>query len=239
MLFVIIALAAIAAAASVTRCQVGIRVALASLLLFCFFSSGVVSDWLLKTLEAQLPSEQPAGAAQAIVVLGADVAPDEDGEGSDAIGYLSLERVFMVAREYRARGLPILVSGGPIGSGDKTLADLMADTLENDLHVPVKWRERRSQTTLENAKFSAAILRANSISGVILVAQRWDMPRAIWAFKKFGMVAVPCQQASHSVAAPLTIADFLPSLQHAAQTFIALHELIGLYYYSSGIERLL
>ena len=229
MLFVVIAV--VAACAAAMHWRVGYIISLVSLLLFCAFSTGAVSDWLMGMLDAQIPREHSDESAGAIVVFGADLAPDEDGQGRDALGYLSLERELMAAREYRARQLPILVSGGPMRAGDKAFADLMAAVLENDLHVPVRWRETRSQTTFENAKFSAAVLQANGISAVILIAQRWDMPRAIWSFKKFGIIALPSLQVSHSMSDSPALADFVPSLTHAVRSFIALHELIGLYYY--------
>ena len=67
----------------------------------------------------------------------------------------------------------------------------LADVLEHDFAIPARWRETRSTNTYENAEFSAEILARENVSVIIVVTQRWHMKRAIWAFRRFGITALP------------------------------------------------
>lgn len=211
--------------------RAGCGAALASLLILCAFATPFLSLRLLAALEEALPAQQPGAAPGAIVVFGADVQTGGESEAGDTLGSLSLERVFMAAHDYRARQLPILVSGNRIGASRQPVAAMMAEVLEDDLKVPVRWREAQARNTFENAEFSAEILRENGISTVILVAQRWDMPRAIWSLRSFGITAVPTGQARFMAHPGLRAAAFVPTAQGMVTSFVALHELLGLYYY--------
>ena len=85
-----------------------------------------------------LPAPAPPAA---IVVLSGDVRHSTVPGGKDAVGPVTLERLAEAASEQRRLGLPILVSGGWIEGADNSLAGMMAEALENDFRVPVRWRE--------------------------------------------------------------------------------------------------
>jgi len=98
----------------------------------------------------------------AIVVLGAGrstEAPEYDFQ--DTVNAAALERVRYAAFLQRRTGLPLLVSGGSPGGEAIAEADFMQKLLSDEFRIPVKWIERESRTTLENARNS---LRTNRIS---------------------------------------------------------------------------
>lgn len=107
----------------------------------------------------------------------------------------------------------------------------MAKVLTEDFLIPVRWVETELSTTFENAKFSAAILKSNGITSVILVTQRWHMARAIWAFSQFGIHAVPTKYAYRDALSGNRWRDFVPTSSALLQSTYAIHELIGLVYY--------
>src|SRR5690606_38101425 len=135
-----------------------------------------------------VPQEWPTlgQRADAIVVLGAGREQNDPAWGEDQPGLLAIERVRYAARLAKASGLPLLTSGGLHFGEPPSEAALMADTLIRDLGVPVRWREERSRTTWENARYSAEMLRAHGIRRVVLVTQAWHMPRARWSFEAVG-----------------------------------------------------
>jgi uncharacterized SAM-binding protein YcdF (DUF218 family) len=199
---------------------------------FCLFAAAtpVLSSYLLSRVEAGLPADSDFHTAQAIVVLGGDVRPGAGASIADALGPLSLERVVLAARAHRQLGLPVAVSGGRVGSARSSEAALMKAVLEIDLAVPVAWSEDASRTTWENAVFTARLLRPAGIGTVVLVSQAWHLPRAVWAFERTGVAALPWP-APRTVWRPRKVHDFLPSIGGLRDTTYALHELIGGAYY--------
>jgi uncharacterized SAM-binding protein YcdF (DUF218 family) len=178
-------------------------------------------------LEPRLPSATPPGA---IIVLSADSRHTEVPGKPDAVGPLTLERLAAAAKAYRRTRLPILVSGGPPGYGERSLAALMSKALEEDFGVPVRWREDRSRNTFENASFSAAILRGAGIESALIVAHPWDMARALWSFRAAGYPVLPmASQEGRSLS--FSVADLLPQVPALRDSYYALHELIGLLWY--------
>lgn len=129
---------------------------------------------------------------QAIVVLGARRyadAPEYDFQ--DTVGPLGLERVRYAAWLQRKTGLPILVSGGAPG-GEKTAeADHMQAVLTDEFKASVKWVERQSRNTIENAQLSRKLLADAKIHHVYLVTQAWHMRRAMSAFESAGIQVTP------------------------------------------------
>lgn len=210
--------------------RVGLVLALSSS--FCLFAAAtpVLSSYLLCRVEAALPAGSNFETAQAIVVLGGDVRSGDGADIADALGPLSLERVVLAARAHRQLGLPVAVSGGRVGSARSSEAALMKAALETDFAVPVAWSEDASRTTWENALFTARLLRPAGIRTVVLVSQAWHLPRAIWAFERAGIAALPWP-APPTVWRARRVDDFLPSIGGLRDATYALHELIGGAYY--------
>lgn len=169
----------------------------------------------------------------AIVVLGAEIrrvealAP-EAGDGAD-IGPLSLERVRAAAALHRRTGLPLLASGGIVGDEPVAVGAVMAKSLTEDFATPPRWVETRSRDTWENAWFSADLLRAAGITEVYLVTHAWHMPRALLAFERAGIKAVPAPVRLD--AWPMSWREFVPSATAWRVSYFGFHEWIGLAFY--------
>ncbi len=217
--------------------RVVVGVALAGLIVLAF---PAVGNALLASLE-RLPEPHAPGpgaaAPGAIVVLGAEIrfgrGPDADlGEDpSDIdIGPLSLERVRAAAALHRRTGLPILVSGGLVSIEPIAVATVMAQSLTNDFGTPPRWIETRSRDTWENARFSAELLRAAGISTVYVVTHAWHMPRALLAFRRAGITAVPAPVRLDAWPT-LTWRDFVPTDAGWQLSYYGFHEWIGLAFY--------
>lgn len=194
-------------------------------------SMPAVSETLLAALDpAEGIMEQGAagGAAPgAIVILSADV--DRLREGND-VGALTLERERAGAALARRTGLPVLVTGGLV-VGPTPVAELMVRSMEADFGIRPKWVEATSPTTWENAAFSAPLLRADGIGRVYLVTHAWHMRRALMAFRKAGVdaVAAPVRM---DPSPQWRLSSVLPKASSWERSYLALHEWVGLAYYS-------
>ena len=177
--------------------------------------------------KASKPSPGPPGA---IIVLSAEFRHSRNPTGHDVVGPLTHYRLAQAAREARRTGLPILVSGGHIADADDSLAAMMARALDHDFGVPARWREERSQTTYENALYSAQILRRAGISSALVVTNSWHMARALWSFYAVGYPVVAAPVAERR-SLGLSVASFFPQVPALMDSYYALHELIGLTWY--------
>lgn len=187
----------------------------------------------LAGLVPALPAPAPPAA---IIVLSAEFRHSNIPGGKDTVGPVTLERLAEAAREQRRLGLPILVSGGRLDDADDSLADMMAETLQNDFHAPVRWREQRSQTTYQNALYSAEILRRAGVPAALVVTNPWHMARALWSFAAVGypVVAAPTPGGRSLRLWP---GAFLPQIPSLLDSYYALHELIGLAWYACRYGR--
>ena len=202
------------------------------------FSLPLTAKQLSRGLEADyrpllphaLPKEPPP--AKAIVVLGGGRYPNAPEYAGDTVGPFSLERVRFAARLHRATGLPVLVSGGSVYREPLTEAELMARALKRDFGVPVRWLERRSRNTMENAVYTRVMLEREGIKHVYLVTHALHMRRALWAFTQAGLLATPAPTAYFNVGpGTLGLFGYLPSARGLQRSSLALHEHLGLLWY--------
>ncbi|MGB0748676.1 MAG: YdcF family protein, partial [Magnetospiraceae bacterium] len=195
-----------------------------------WFSTPYMGYGLLYRLEGGLEplTDAQAKQAQAIVILSAgmdDYAPEYEGP---APGPLTLFRLRYGVHLYRKYQLPIVVSGGPVREG--VLADVMADSLQEEHKIDGVWREARSRNTLENAKFSAALLQDKKIDTVLLVTHAWHMPRALQAFSTTAIRAIPAATGFTGTGRTDPM-DFLPQYGALAASYLYIHEKIGAFWY--------
>jgi uncharacterized SAM-binding protein YcdF (DUF218 family) len=230
-LFILLAMVGVALAWRWRRA--GLVLATAAVACVYLAATPLVSFLLMRAVDnlagvvQTLPLPAPPGA---IVVLSAEYRHRNIPGGKDTVGPVTLERLAEAAREERRTGLPILVSGGWLERADDSLAGMMAASLEDDFHVPVRWREDRSRTTYENARYSAEILRRAGISSALVVTNPWHMARALWSFYAVGypVVAAPLPEGQ---SLPLSPSIVFPDVPALVGSYYALHELIGLAWY--------
>ncbi len=196
-------------------------------------SAPIVAANFLRTLQVDPPLRPDASLpeAGAIVVLGAGVAREADEFGGLTIDRIGLERVRYAALLHHRSGVPVLVTGGPGGTGEPPVAELMARVLENELDVDEVWRENASADTAENARFSALVLAEHGIERVFVVTHAWHLPRARAAFERAGLEVVA---APTGFRAPqdLTVEAFFPNAKALHETMWACHEWIGRLWYA-------
>ena len=191
-----------------------------------------VSGSLLVALEQGLPTVPPSDdPPAAIVVLGAEIVRAPGGQAATHVGPLTLERLREAAELARRTHLPVLVTGGTTQEGEPPVGMVMAESLEKDFQVPVRWVEPKSRDTWENARFSAAILRAQGIRSIYVVTHAWHMRRALIAFSHTGLTVTAAPTPLDHAVGPIA-SDFLPRAGSWETAYYALHEWIGCAWYS-------
>ncbi len=192
----------------------------------------------LENLTTPLADANTANA-QAIVVLSAgmvDAAPEYGG--MDAPDPVTLVRLQYGAYLQHRTGLPLLVSGGsaPSTQSSGSLGAMMARTLREDFRTPVTWIEDQSETTGQNAVYSARMLKAAGVKRVLLVTHAMHMPRSREAFAREGMDVVEAPTLFYSRArwSPTML---FPGASGLYRSYYACHEWVGLIWYRLQAQR--
>lgn len=177
--------------------------------------------------------DSPKEPAEAIVVLGSGRTPEApEYDFQDTANATMLERLRYAAFLQRKTGLPILASGGAPGGQAISEAEIMQKVLTEEFRVPVKWIERESRTTLENARNSQLLLSASKVRHVLLVTHAWQMRRAALAFESAGIRVTPAPTGFYAPERNAnTYYAYLPSAQGMALSALALRERLGYIWY--------
>jgi len=93
-----------------------------------------------------------------------------------------------------------------------------------------------SKTTLESAKYSLKKLEEVGYQRIILVTSALHMRRSVQCFEKSKIKIIPAPVNYIFEKEPLNILDFLPNAGALDNNFYAIHEWIGLAYYSLGFR---
>ncbi len=203
-------------------------------------AASAVLLWLLATpwcaghLHRWLEVSQPITRAQlqavdAVVVLGGGkrrIAPEYGGE---TLSSDTLVRLRYGVRLARSGGKPLLLTGGaPLGGVAE--ARLMADAAREEFGITPRWVETESNTTLENARLSAVLLRRDGVARIALVSDAWHLPRAVRQFSAAGLTVTPAP--TDFVAFDETGAlAWLPKSRALRDSSTALRELLGMAWY--------
>lgn len=196
----------------------------ASLLLL---SVPLVSDalsWIVSDGRA-LAADEPVHA-DAIVVLGCGARTDAAEYGGDTLTSMSLERArygAVLARRYR---LPVAVSGGVVLRVGRPEADLIGEAMETEFGVPVRWRERESRNTHENATGLRDMLQPEGVRRVVLVSHGVDMRRARREFEAAGFDVTMAPTVIPTVRLD-GFRDLVPAMFALRESYLALYEVLG------------
>ncbi len=173
------------------------------------------------------------GRAQAIVVLagGRGLRFDAAGKVVDAFpGPETAQRLLHGVRLARETGLPLLLSSGKPDGIDPAEAVVMQNVLLRDIGFAPKWIEPESRNTVENAEFSARILKRERIGTIVLVTDAIHMRRAAYLFERNGLTVVTAPSNSTGGMPNISVRNFIPSLTAMNKTYSACNELGGLVY---------
>ncbi len=209
-------------------------IALSAISLY-LLSVPAISDRMMRGIEkhdAASPAEMES--AQAIVVLGSgiDVSGANPETATVSLPPYGLQRVYRAAQLQRQLGIPVITAGGAYVSGFPSEAKVMANVLQNDFDIYVKWQEDRSLTTWENARFTHEMVNDAGIRKIVLVTHAWHMTRAIHSFQQAGfeVLPAPLSPVSCSWQCP-GYRQWLPSAKSLLLSRQAIHEYIGLMWY--------
>jgi uncharacterized SAM-binding protein YcdF (DUF218 family) len=204
-----------------------------AVLVLALGSMPVVSHALRGHIESKFPPTpiRDLPTAQAIVVLGGGIRPPEPGAAAPDLG-AGADRVWFGARLYHAGKAPLVVLSG--GSDPRSSATSEADAsvpLIRDLGVPAQalLLERDSRDTLQNARFTAPLLRERGIRRILLVTSALHMPRAMAKFQAEGFEVLPAA-TDHEAQRHHTPSDWLPTAIALDGTARAIKELVGIWF---------
>jgi len=208
------------------RPKLGKALATFGLIVLLLLSTPWVAHRLLRSIEPEQAVDPVALVqAQAIVILGGGSTPDAPEYGGDTVSRYTLERIRNGARLARQTGLPILVTGGaPFGGRPE--ADSMREVMEQDFAFKVRWVERDSRDTAENAALSVPLLREAHISHIALVSHASHMPRSKMLFENQGITVTPAP-TGFTRDSPSTLEMWMPSPGALNKSRQALHEWLG------------
>ncbi len=163
--------------------------------------------------------------AQAIVILGSGIRTETPEYGADAPSAMTLERLRYGAFLAKRTGLPVLVSGGAVFTGNPE-AGVMSEVLEREFGVKVTWREGRSRDTHQNAAFSAPLLHDAGVKRLLLVTHGIDSRRGRREFESQGFEVIAAPTVIPTLSAD-SLWDLIPSMGALRGSYFALYELLG------------
>lgn len=208
-----------------------------SLLVMFIGGNGRLAYTLIRSLENDFAPVAVADAPRSdvIVVLGGGLGLPHSPRLYPDLGGSS-DRLLQALRLYRAgKADHILLTGGNVFPQPGLESEAYyARQLLALWGVPpeVVATETESRNTLQNAEYSAPILKRNQWDEVLLVTSATHMSRSVLAFRRVGVEVVPFPSDFTAVhySAP-EIFSWVPTLGALGGTTQAVHEYLGRVYY--------
>jgi uncharacterized SAM-binding protein YcdF (DUF218 family) len=196
------------------------------LLLWSWMPVAALGAW---TLERGYPQDRlPGRDAQAIVVLSSNFYAPNPPRPRSVPGWGTYLRCRHAAWLYREGWhMPVVASGG--SQGDRVMAEIMRDALAAE-GVPREsiWLEGESESTRENAAFSAKLLLPRGIRRIVLVTEAYHMRRAERYFRDAGFAVDPSPCAYRTAEFDGGWEQWVPNAGAIAINELTLHEWVGL-----------
>ncbi|CAM4401756.1 DUF218 domain-containing protein [Bordetella tumbae] len=215
--------------------KTGAALAVAGIIWLTAWSLPATSIWLGGSLEARYPhlpaAELPV--ADAIVVLGGNTA---NGRANWFLPYdkdTAIVRVDTATNLYKAGRAPKVVLSGGALEGDISEARGMAYTMKQQ-GVPESALvlENASRTTYENATQTEEELKEHGFKRILLVTSALHMPRAMAAFSKQGVSAIPASTPPQIFLPPDgSVTPWLPHMRTLDASRSIIKEYAGLLVY--------
>jgi uncharacterized SAM-binding protein YcdF (DUF218 family) len=211
------------------RRRLGRTLILTSLISIWVLATPIVAGRLLDSLKPP-PITFTGREADAIVILGGGRLENAIEFSGDTLGRFTLERVRYGAWLAKKLNKPILVTGGA-PEGGVPEGEMMRDSLNQEFAIKnVRWIETASNNTRENARFSAHLLRMAGIERIYLVTHAWHLARAMPEFEATGL-QVTAAGTGYSSPIKTKPLDFVPNAKALHDSWLAMHEWIGLLWY--------
>ncbi|MCZ2845920.1 MAG: YdcF family protein [Candidatus Bathyarchaeota archaeon] len=177
-----------------------------------------------------------------IVILAGGMVDGSPASGSfgSEIGEITLARLYGGYKIYQQRNVDIWVSGGiALGSNSNSkipIAQVMKEVLiswgvkPNEIIL-----EEKSRTTLENAENILEIMKGKEYQEIILITSALHMKRSLQSFQNEWLRIIPAPVNYIFEKSP-NIVNIFPNSISFNHNSRALHEWIGLIYYSLGLK---
>ena len=200
-----------------------------------FLSIQPTADLLLRPLEDAYPPlsvDETGDEPQAIVVLGGGtiINSPEAGTGQDALGSDALKRVVYAFSLRDDFPIPYVFSGGKVFDYDQESEAVTAGRTFTSLGLPSERLilETNSRNTWENAKETAKL----DFKQVILVTSAYHMSRSVFCFEQNGISVIPAPtDYKCDRNRKYDFLSFMPSMIFLNNSYLALHEYVGLLSY--------
>lgn len=184
--------------------------------------------------QAAIRKTQPISVPTAIVVLGLGAVSTGQEYGRFDLTGESYERLRYAVNLARISNFPVLYTGGRLPAGEDNSQSAVASEAAiaqrvagSEFNYPLKWVETRGVTVRDSAKYTAAILKVQGISKVILIAHAWKSPRAIQEFRAAGLEVVPAPMAFPE-GVPMDISAYFPSSEGVRWVRNVVRERLGM-----------
>jgi uncharacterized SAM-binding protein YcdF (DUF218 family) len=203
-----------------------------------FFSTPIISDVLVKSLESKFTQSTKIPNASAIVLLGGFTRPALPPRQHVEIGFAG-DRLLNAVRLFKEKKAPFIVcTGGKIpflldfsGTEASSMASLLKELWGIDSSSIII--EDKAQNTHDHGPRVRAIFEQRGMKkDIILVTSAMHMYRSVKVFKKFGFTVFPapadCWSDKNS---PSFLFSILPGADALFASTTALHEYYGIVSY--------
>jgi uncharacterized SAM-binding protein YcdF (DUF218 family) len=175
-----------------------------------------------------------AEEVNAIILLGGGIIEGvRDLSGTHAPSTDMMARIVDAVRIYKLHKMPVIISGGAVGSGFCEALVVKRFLIDLGIHEKMILTEVRSRDTVENARFVKEIFSERGYKRGLLITSAYHMRRALLIFRSEGLDVVPhssgflCEKKKY-----LDTLDFLPNIHDLRKSAVALREMIGFAFYS-------
>lgn len=180
-----------------------------------------------------VPLQRPSREVQAVVLFSGNQLPRNEARPRALPGRYTYERLMHAVWVWKELGGGewMIASGGP-GEDGETAARVMAESMVAYGVSPERiLLEERSQSTFDNARFTAAMLKERGLKRVALVTSARHMARAAACLRKQGIEVEPCAGAFASRGVQWSGLSLFPSAESVEANEEVLHELMGIAWY--------
>ncbi|MBF0397563.1 MAG: YdcF family protein [Desulfobacterales bacterium] len=199
--------------------------------IFYLSSTALVSNILIAYLEDQFkPPLEPKG--DVIIMLGGGATNTPNLTGNGNLSSSSANRLLTCLQLFNRLKIPIIITGGKLFD-DSADEAIIAQKILISLGVPNNKiiTENISRSTLENVKFTKAIIKNNNFRSPILVTSAFHMSRSVKLFEVNGISITPYPCDYMVDNRKFKIFNLIPSSEEIFKFATSLKEYIGIITY--------
>lgn len=179
------------------------------------------------TIEQQIRARPTA-----IVMLGSSHTGFVAEYGTSQLDTSAMRRANYAVWLAKKLNLPMLATGGSNSENKASHAYAVAEYTAEHLNFELRWQEGKARTTYDNARYTKAMLADEGINQIILVTQSFHMRRAVALFEALNFEVIPAPVDYSQPWGAGNIHAWIPTLSAYENSYRALHEHIGWWWYS-------